>query len=208
MVDIYRIEKGELKKIDKLIFSTGDSYLLDDGNNIWLWHGMNASVDEKGSAAALAKKIDEERGKESRVITIDQGDTTENAIKFKKICAELGGLKIMDKNIAESFLTHFEKEKTPPILFKISGEEVGGDINAMEYIQVERKKENLDPDDVMLLFVPDEDKTYVWIGSGASVKEKVKGGQVARQFDKDMPGVQDEIFINEGEEPEEFWKYF
>lgn len=204
------VQSGELVEIDALVFSSGDSYVVDDETErvIWLWHGINASPDEKGSAAAIAKKWDEKRGKASRVITIDQGDATDDAHRFKKKCAELGGLKIVDKNIAESFLTHWEKEKTPPMLFKVSSEEVGGDINAMEYIQVELKRENLDSDDVMLLFIPDEDKTYIWVGKGANVKEKIKGGQVARSFDKDMPGVQDEIFIEDGDEPDEFWSYF
>ncbi|MHA1681992.1 MAG: hypothetical protein ACTSUE_13720 [Promethearchaeota archaeon] len=204
------VDKGELKEIDKLIFSSGDTYVVDDetGGIIWLWHGKNASPDEKGTAAAIAKKLDEGRGKNSKVVAIDQGDFGADAQRFKTLCMEAGGLKVVDKNIAESFLSHWEKEKVPPILFKVSSEEVGGDINAMEYVQVELKKESLDPDDVMILFVPDEDKTYVWVGSGANVREKIKGGQVARSFDKDMPGVQDEIFIDEGDEPEDFWKHF
>ncbi|MHA1715595.1 MAG: hypothetical protein ACTSXP_08110, partial [Promethearchaeota archaeon] len=198
---IYMINKGELQEIDKLIFSSGDSYIVDDGSKIWLWHGKNASVDEKETAAVTAKKLDDERGGRAKIITVEQGEFSADARRFKAFCSEHGGLKVMDKNLAESFLVHYEKEKIPPSLFKVSSEEFEG-INSIEYVQVDLKKENLDSDDVMLLFVPNEDKTYIWVGKGANVKEKVRGGQIARQFDKDLPGVQQEIFIDEGEEPD------
>lgn len=210
---VYMINKGELKELpeQKAVFSSGDSYLVDsvdiDGN-IWLWHGKNASPDEKGTAAAAAKKLDDEKGGKPKVITIDQDDFTPNSRRFRSLCNEhLEGLMIVEKNLAESFLVHYEKEKVPPSLFKVSSEEFET-INDIQYVQVPLKKESLDPDDVMLLFIPDEDKTYVWAGSQANVKEKVTGGKIARQFDKKMPGVQEEIFIDQGDEPEEFWSYF
>nr|MDO8118230.1 hypothetical protein [Candidatus Sigynarchaeota archaeon] len=201
------VNKGELQEIDKLIFSSGDSYVVDEGNTIWLWHGKNASPDEKATAAVSAKKMDDERGGKPKVIAIDQGDFTPHARRFKELCSENGGLKIMDKNIAESFLTHFTKASIPPVMFKVSSEEYGGDINAMEYVQVPAKKENLDSDDVMVLYVYDANTCFIWIGKGANVKERVVARRVAMNFEKDLPGDQKEVFMEEGEEVPDFWKY-
>ena len=205
---IYRVVKGELEEIDKFVFTSGDSYVVDDGDTIWLWHGKNASVDEKATAATSAERIDEDtRGGKAKVIALDQGEFSANMRRFKALAGD-EGLLVLDKNIAESFLKKVEKPIEEPLLFKVSSEEVGGDINAIEYVQVPLDKSNLDPDDCMLLFVPMEETTYVWVGSKANIKEKVTAGKVARQFDKNRAGVQKEIFIDEGDEPDDFWKQF
>ena len=205
---IYMVEKGELVEIDKFVFSSGDSYVVDDGKTIWLWHGKKASVDEKATAATSAERIDEDtRGGKAKVIALDQGDFSANMRRFKALAGD-NGLVVLDKNIAESFLKKVVVEQEPPILFKVSSEEVDGDINAIEYVQVDIAKSNLDSDDCMLLFVPMEEKTYVWVGNKANIKEKVTAGKIARQFDKNRAGVQKEIFIDEGDEPDDFWKHF
>ena len=36
---LYIIWKGELKQVDKPIFSTGDSYLLDTNETVFIWLG-------------------------------------------------------------------------------------------------------------------------------------------------------------------------
>ncbi|MBN2152188.1 MAG: hypothetical protein JW839_12125 [Candidatus Lokiarchaeota archaeon] len=204
---IYIVEKGTEKEIPSLVFTTGDSYIVDNGDVIWLWHGNNASVDEKGSAAAIAKKMDDARGGKPKVIAIDQGDDTPDAKKFKALCSEQGGLKIVEKDLAESFLKRVVKENQPPALFKVSSEEAGGNINAVEFVQVPAKKENLDPDDCMVLWVPEINTSFIWVGEQSNVKERVLAGQLARKFDKDTPGVQKEVFVDQGQEPANFMKF-
>ncbi len=204
---IYRIEKGTEKEIPSLVFTMGDSYIVDNGEIIWIWHGKNASVDEKGSAAVIAKKIDDSRGGKPKVIAIDQEDDTPDHTKFRALCSEKGGLKIVDQNLAESFLTKHVKEHQPPVLFKISSEEAGGNINAVEFVQVPLKKESLDPDDCMVLWVPEINTSFIWVGDQSNVKERVLAGQLARKFDKDTPGVQKEVFVDQGKEPANFMKF-
>jgi hypothetical protein len=204
---IYMVEKGTEKVIPGLVFTTGDSYIVDNGDIIWIWHGKNASVDEKGSAAAIAKKIDDSRGGKPKVIAIDQEDDTPDHKKFRVICSEQGGLKIVDKDLAESFLKKVVKAHQPPALFKVSSEEAGGNINAVEFVQVPAKKENLDPDDCMVLWVPEINTTFIWVGDQSNVKERVLAGQLARKFDKDTPGIQREIFVDQNKEPANFLKF-
>jgi hypothetical protein len=204
---IYRIEKGTEKEIPSLVFTTGDSYIVDNGEIIWIWHGKNASVDEKGSAAVIAKKIDDSRGGKPKVIAIDQEDNTPDHTKFRALCAEQGGLKIVDQNLAESFLTKHVKEHQPPALFKISSEEAGGNINAVEFVQMPAKMASLDPDDCFVLWVPEINTSFIWVGEQSNVKERVLAGQLARKFDKDTPGVQKEVFVDQGKEPSNFLKF-
>ncbi|HUX98842.1 MAG TPA: hypothetical protein VMV49_04765, partial [Candidatus Deferrimicrobium sp.] len=71
--NIYLIDKGELKKIDQPVFTTGDSYLVDAGAKIWIWIGEHASVDEKFSAAHLSTVIDVSRRGTPKVISVEQG---------------------------------------------------------------------------------------------------------------------------------------
>ncbi len=184
-VNFYRLEKGELKKIDKAV--------------IYIWIGKNASVDEKFSGAHIATMIDSQRGGEPKIITVEQGQETK---EFRKA---VGTLRIVDKDVAESILTHYEKPITKPVLYRVSSEEYDS-LEEIQYVQVPLSKDSLDGEDVFLLDDMQNDNTYIWVGKGANVKEKVVAGRIARAFDVERAGVQNEIFVYEGEEPEEFKK--
>ena len=198
-INIYMIEKGELKKIDQAIFTSGDSYLVDAGNKIWTWIGKSSSVDEKFTAAHLATVLDVSRRGTPKITTADEGSEP------KELRVLLGGLKIVDKDLAESLLKKVVPETWPPALYRVSSEEFET-INDIVYKQVPCKKESLDSEDVFLLDDRTNDKTYIWIGKTANVKEKVVAGQIARKFEAERAGVQDEIYVDEGEEPEDFLK--
>lgn len=195
--NIYLINQGELEKIDMPVFTTGDSYLIDQGDFIWIWIGKNAQVDEKFTAAHLSTVIDVSRKGRSKILSVEQGSEP------KRFKALLGGLKIVEKDVAASLLKHVERETWEPILYRISSEEYET-LDDIVYIQVPCKKSSLDSEDVFLLDDRTNNKTYIWVGSQATVKEKVKAGQIARKFEVERAGVQEEIFVEEGQEPEEF----
>ncbi|TFG05044.1 MAG: hypothetical protein EU536_03075 [Promethearchaeota archaeon] len=197
--NIYRIEKGELKKIDEPIFSTGDSYLVDAGNQIYTWIGKNASVDEKFSAAHFATTLDVSRRGTPKITTVDQGSEP------KALRELLGGLKIVEKDLAETLLKKVEKEVWDPVLFRISSEEYET-INDIVYLQVPCTKDSLDSEDAFLLDDRTNNIIYIWFGKTANAQEKVVAGQISRKFEVERAGVQKRIFIDEGEEPEEFKK--
>ena len=77
-------------------------------------------------------------------------------------------------------------------------------LDDIKFVQVPLKRSSLDSEDVFLLDT--FDIVYIWQGSQASVREKVVGGRVARKFDAERVGYQREIFVEEGDEPEEFAK--
>ncbi len=199
---LFLINKGELVDIKNPVFSTGDVYLVDDQNTIYVWIGSKCSVDEKTTGAANARSLDQERGGAAKIITIDEGQETP---EFLKAVASLGAMKIVEQNIAKTMLkdvvtgdwAHFSEHKN--VLYRVSSEEFDN-INTMKMIQVNFSKDSLDSEDC---FVADlGTKVYIWQGKSCNVKEKVKSGQWARQIDADRTGAQNEVIFEEGDDAE------
>ncbi|MBN1801947.1 MAG: hypothetical protein JW891_10600 [Candidatus Lokiarchaeota archaeon] len=197
---IYLVDKGELKQIDKLVFSTGDVYLIDDEKTIFIWIGSKCSVDEKTSGAAQARKLDQERGGAAKIITVDQNQET---AEFLKLIASKGTMKIVEKNIAKTMLKDVMTgdfagfTEHVNVLYRVSSEEFE-DINAMKMIQVPFSKDSLDSEDCFVLDMGTD--VYVWQGNACNVKERVKSGQWARQIDADRAGEQNKTICEEGDD--------
>ena len=196
------IELGNLKEINKLIFSSGDVYLVDDERTIYVWIGNKCSVDEKTAGAAQARTLDQQRGGAAKIITVDQGQEPK---EFMKAINLMGAMKIVEKNYAKTLLKDvttgdwagFHEWKN--MLYRVSSEEFE-DINAMKMIQVPFKRESLEAEDC---FVADlGNKVYIWQGSNSTVKERVKAGQWARAIDADRAGLQQETIYEEGDDAE------
>jgi len=199
---LFLIDQGNLKEINKPIFSSGDVYLLDDQKTIYVWIGNKCSVDEKTAGAAQARTLDQQRGGAAKIITVDQGQESK---EFMKTINQLGAMKIVEKNYAKTLLKDvttgdwagFTEWKN--VLYRVSSEEFE-DINAMKMIQVPFKKESLDSEDC---FVADlGTKVYIWQGSSCTVTERVRAGQWARVIDADRAGLQQETIYEEGDDAE------
>jgi hypothetical protein len=191
-----------LNEIKNPVFSTGDVYLLDAESTIYVWIGSKCSVDEKTTGAASARMLDQERGGAAKIITVDQGQETQD---FLKTVANMGAMKIVEQNIAKTMLkdvvtgdwAQFAEHKN--VLYRISSEEFE-DINAMKMVQVPFSKDQLASEDC---FIADlGTKVYVWQGAACNVKEKVKSGQWARQIDAERAGEQNEVIFEEGDDSE------
>ena len=201
---IYIVAKGELKEVNKPIFSSGDTYIVDDEKTIYIWLGKYCSVDEKTFAAMKARELDGKRGGAAKIITLDQGQ------EIKEFLQLVGGMKIVDKNLAKTLLIDVDTGdwsgagEHVNTLYRVSSEEFE-DINTMKFIQIPFKKESLDSEDC---FIADlGDKIYIWQGANSNVKEKVKAGQWARSFDAERAGSQNEVIFEEGDDSE-FMKIF
>jgi hypothetical protein len=199
---LFLIDKGELREINKNVFSSGDVYLLDTENTIFVWIGNKCSVDEKTAGAAQARTLDQQRGGAAKIITVDQG---QESPEFMKAIASLGAMKIVEKNFAKTLLKDVTTgdwagfNEWRNVLYRVSSEEFE-DINAMKMIQVPYSKDSLDSEDC---FVADlGNKVYIWQGNACTVKERVKAGQWARAIDADRAGLQQETIFEEGEDSE------
>jgi hypothetical protein len=201
---IYMVFEGELKEINKPIFSSGDAFIVDDEKTIYIWLGKYCSVDEKAFAATKARELDEQRSGAAKIITLDQDQEIPEFLQL------VGGMKIVEKNLARTMLIDVKTGDWAGAgehintLYRVSAEEFE-DINTMKFVQVPFKKESLESEDC---FIADlGDKIYIWQGSSCNVQEKVKAGQWARGFDAERAGLQNEVIFEEGDDAE-FMKIF
>ncbi len=206
---IFMVNQGNLIPLKKAIFTTGDAYLVIDHTNkiIFIWLGSKCSVDEKGTAAVEARRIDdgEAFNGQAKIITLDQGDETPEFMKFVK------NLKILDKNLAKTMLKDVSTGEFAgqadhiDALYRISSEEFEG-INAIKYIQVPFERSSLDSEDCFIADLGVD--LWVWQGKDSNVKEKVKAMQLAREFDADRAGDQRPRIFMDGEDDAEFLRLF
>lgn len=202
ILKLFLVDQGNLKEIKKPIFSTGDTYIVDDDKTIYVWIGSKCSVDEKTAGAAQARTLDQQRGGAAKIITIDQNQETSD---FMKSINSMGAMKVVEKNYAKTLLKDvstgdfagFSEWKN--VLYRVSAEEFDG-INTMKMIQVPFAKDSLESEDC---FIADlGNKVYIWQGSTCNVKEKVKAGQWARHIDAERAGAQNEKIFEEGDDSE------
>jgi hypothetical protein len=201
---IYMINQGALVEQKELVFSTGDAYLIDNGAKIWIWLGKDCSVDEKGTAAVEARRIDDEQSGAAKIITVDQGE------EIAEFLTLVNGVKIVDKNLAKTMLKdvttgHFAgHENFVNTLYRISSEEYEG-IEAIKFLQVPFARNSLDSEDA---FIADlGDNIWIWQGMFCNAKEKIKARTFATKFDAERSGAQTIKIFDEGED-EEFLKIF
>ena len=184
---LFLVNEGNLLEQDKNILTSGDAYIVDDNTKIWIWLGKHCSVDEKGSAAMLAKKLDDERGGSAKIITIEQGE------ELSEFLTLLNGVKILDKNLSKSRLIDVQTgsfagaSEFQNALYRVSSEEFES-MDAIKFVQVPFDVSSLDSEDV---FIADlGDKIWIWQGKNCNVKEKVKAKEFAMKFDRERAGAQ------------------
>ncbi|MBS7250745.1 MAG: hypothetical protein KIH08_09200 [Candidatus Freyarchaeota archaeon] len=197
MAKIYLIKEGDYEEIMQPVFSTGDTYVVDAGDRIWIWLGEKTTVDEKFAGAFISNLMDKQRKGKPRVETVHQGN---EPLEFRKT---VGPMRIVDQDLAKSMLKKTEKKTHPVVMYRISGEEFET-LDDVQFVQVPLSKASLDSEDVFL--IDTYDTIYIWQGKKSSVREKVVGGRIARKFDAERVGVQKEVFVEEGEEPDKLKK--
>ncbi len=206
---LFMVKEGKLIKIDKPVFTTGDAYVAIDepAKKIYVWLGSKCSVDEKGIAAVEARRIDDGQvfNGSAKILTYDEGDES------PEFLSKIGGLKVLDKNLAKSMLKDVitgefaGQAEHVNALYRISSEEFEG-INAIKYIQVPFERSSLDSEDCFIADLGVD--IWVWQGTATNVKEKVKAMQFAREFDADRAGGQRPKVFMENDGDEEFMGIF
>ena len=190
-VEVYHIQKGKLVRVpDPGAFGRGDCYLVDTGPKIYLWIGPKSSVDEKFLTAAEAVMKDTARKGHADIDRIDGG---EEPASFKAL---FPNFRLTDEDTA-GILRKVQLEKHEYKLWRLSG-----DVGDSFYVEVPKKKESLDSEDVFILDL--WNKIYVWRGKKATARERFDATIVARSYDAERVGVQDVEVIDEGEETDEF----
>lgn len=204
-VEVWRIENMDLAPIDSEnygFFFGGDSYVVKyeyanrrggQGTVIYYWQGKQSSIDEKAASAIHAVRLDNELGGAAIQVRVTQGHEPRHFLKiFKgKMIQFTGGHASGFKNIHD----HDTYDADGVRLFRIRGtcaEDVRAD-------QLPEKASSLASDDAFVLETPGV--TYVWFGSGCSAFEREMAEAIVERLSPDHE-IQ---FIEEGDEPAEFW---
>ena len=202
--DVYRVEGFEKVAIDESMhgqFFAGDSYIVlytyTQQNKqryiIYFWLGAQSSQDEKGAAAILVTKMDDELGGAATQVRVAMGKEPAHFVTcfHGKMVVHSGGKASGFKNKAEK--DEYDADGVSLFHVRGTGEE---DTRA---VQVEEKATSLNSGDCFVLLTPST--MYVWLGSGSNDTEQVVANKVATT----MQAKRAVETVAEGSEPEAFW---
>nr|MDO8135058.1 hypothetical protein [Candidatus Njordarchaeum guaymaensis] len=186
---VYHIVRGNLVEEKTTQFNDGDTYVIDNGAEIYIWMGKDSSVDEDFAGAFLAEQIDMSRRGAPKVTTVEQGKEP------KKLLDLLGPNFKVVKGGVEGMLKRVEpKEKEiAPTLYRVSEDKLS---------KVQVKRSLLSTHECLILET--ESVIYVWEGNQSTAKDKYMTGHLARQLNTKRKFMASIKVIVEGEEPQEF----
>ena len=106
-------EKGELIKLNALIFEEVDVYLVDDEekNTIYIWVGLKVPQEKKDITADIARKLDKERGGSTKILIM----------KEKR---EYGSFLAMMHNLEKGLIPGVSVERRPEFVFEVRPESI------------------------------------------------------------------------------------
>ncbi len=185
---IYHIVRGNLVQEKSTQFYDGDTYVVDNGSEIYIWMGKNSSVDEDFAGAFLSNQIDMDRRGAPKVTSVDQGKEP------KKLLDILGAnFKVVPGGV-EGMLKKVEPEKElTPTLYRTSDDKLS---------KIQLKRSALDSHECLILDLPKV--IYVWEGKDSTAKDKYTAGHGARELNSKRKFMVPIKVVVDGEEPEEF----
>ena len=184
----YHIVRGNLVEEKSTQFNDGDTYIIDNGMEIYIWLGSESSVDEEFAGAFIAEQLDAERRGAPKVTSVDQGKEP------KKLLDLLGpNFKVVHGGV-EGMLKKLEPQKeVATTLYKLSDDKL---------TKVQLKRTALGSHDCLVLEMPKV--IYVWEGKDSTAKDKYNAGHAARELNSKRKFMASIKVAAEGEEPEEF----
>lgn len=216
--------KGEGKSIalrevkcrrDKM--NSGDVFILDTGAKMYQWNGKDANPNEKLKAQAFIKSVISARSGKATSMVLDEGSGDETCKEFwDKIPGErkLLGIKFRKYSVktAEQGGDDAKVKQFQKVLYRLSDRS-----GEMKFTRVEKATKDhsnkvtwnkLDDDDVFLL--DDGFMIWVWIGKGASQKERAQAMWYAMKYIKEYnrPTSMPISRIDQGREPLTFTENF
>jgi hypothetical protein len=184
---VYHIVRGNLVEEKSTQFYDGDTYVVDNGSEIYIWMGKNSSVDEDFAGAFLSSQIDMSRRGAPKVTSVEQGKEPKKLLdllgaNFKVVA---GGVEGMLKKVEP------QKEITPT-MYRAVDEKPS---------KIQLKRSALDSHECVILDLPKI--IYVWEGKDSSAKDKYGAGHLARELNSKRKFMVPIKVVVEGEEPEE-----
>jgi gelsolin len=151
--------------------NSGDVFLLDKGDQLYLWNGSGANPHEKRKGGELATAIRNERGGKATINSCDEGTADANAFY-----ALLGG----DSDCVLSAAEAGEDQQAQPMQKTLKISDASGQINMVVVSENQVAKKFLNSNDAFLCDVGSE--VFCWVGKGASPQEKKLALQFAQDY--------------------------
>jgi len=174
-------KKVRTMQVDKTVASlnSGDVFILDNGLEVFKWEGKTSGMFEKNKGREVCDAIKTERKGKVRISNIREGDKDEDTKKFFTLLGSTPDAKIRsaeeggDDKLAEEYGNKIRQ------LWRLS--DASG---KMEFTKISEgnaiKKSQLDGNDVFIYDAGAE--IFVWIGKGASDKERTEAMVYAQQY--------------------------
>eukprot|EP00823_Brevimastigomonas_motovehiculus_P008431 TRINITY_DN7717_c0_g1_i1.p1 TRINITY_DN7717_c0_g1~~TRINITY_DN7717_c0_g1_i1.p1 ORF type:complete len:463 (+),score=155.86 TRINITY_DN7717_c0_g1_i1:17-1405(+) len=207
-VEIWRIEKFEVKKWDPKMygtFYTGDSYIVlhtfkkDEKSNslrfnLFYWFGHDSTQDEMGTAAYKAVELDDYLGG----VPVESRELQDNESKEFLNCFN-GKISYLEGGI-ESGFDHVKPEEYKARLMHVKGRTE----QSVVVKEVPIEKKSMNEGDVFVLDLGLQ--LIQWNGRSANVMEKRKGADFCKDVDAQRNCKTKIRVIESGDDDEEFWK--
>eukprot|EP00004_Rigifila_ramosa_P003141 TRINITY_DN132_c0_g1_i1.p1 TRINITY_DN132_c0_g1~~TRINITY_DN132_c0_g1_i1.p1 ORF type:complete len:824 (-),score=219.57 TRINITY_DN132_c0_g1_i1:102-2516(-) len=202
-VEVWRIEDFKKVAWDKPgQFYAGDSFIIlytytvntRENYIIYFWQGRDSSQDERGASALLAKELDDSLGGAATQVRVVQNKEPGHFLQlFKgKMVVHVGGKASGFKNAGDT-----DSYDTDGVsLYHVKGT---NSLNTRA-VQVPEKAASLNSGDAFILETPGVQ--YLWFGKGCNNDEKANCTSIAKL----LQGNRQVKTIEEGSEPDDFWK--
>ena len=187
--NLYRIEEGKPLPMEENYLTMADVYMLDKGNEIYTWNGMNAALDEKFFGEEIPKLLKKARGGDVSLHNVDQFQEPPAFVTSFK------SLKIIDADYTSSILKLNDvKNEKGCLLFKVKTE------SGLLFQEVTMDHDSISNDDSYLFDFGRQ--IFIWHGRDANPDERNQSEKIAKAFAAERQGGVSITIIEEGKEPE------
>ncbi|XP_068156937.1 gelsolin isoform X1 [Drosophila tropicalis] len=185
----------------------GDCFILDAGNDIYVYVGAQAKRVEKLKAISAANQIrDQDHNGRARVQIIDEFSTDADKQQFFDVLGSGTPDQVPEESTADEDAAFERTDAAAVTLYKVS--DASGKLKVDTVAQKPLRQAMLDTKDCFILDTGSG--IYVWVGRGATQKEKTDAMAKAQEFlsTKKYPAWTQIHRIVEGAESAPFKQYF
>lgn len=198
-----------VRQVDLSISSMnkGDCFILDAGNDIYVYVGKTSKRTEKMKATSAANQIrDQDHNGRARVHIVDEFSSENDLEQFFQILGSGAPNQVPDESTSEDDESFERKDESLTTLYTVS--DASGNLQVTPIAQKPLKQEMLNTNDCFVLDTGSG--IYVWVGKKATADEKKQAMSRAQGFlqTKKYPVWTKVTRIVEGAESAPFKQYF
>uniref|UniRef100_A0A224XQJ4 Putative actin regulatory gelsolin/villin family n=1 Tax=Panstrongylus lignarius TaxID=156445 RepID=A0A224XQJ4_9HEMI len=197
-----------LVQLDAKSLNKGDCFILDAGNDIYVWVGSQAKGTERLKAISSANLIrDQDHNGRAKVQVVDSSSSANEVNNFFTILGSGSSAQVANPAAPDDDQEYEKKQDAIVALYKVS--DAGGKLVSEKLSEKPLKRSMLKSEDCFVLDTVTSG-IFVWVGRGSTTQEKVEALTRGQAFLKDnnYPAWTQMQRVIEGGEPTAFKEYF